>query len=209
MASFNIPWKCLESVPEPKNTTIGQMKIPKSFAQAVTNLCDFPISQFPQPVFKGDGFAIEIPEVAYQAGLEACKHNLHGRVLWPKGSTPLSVVALKAKLSAIWIDLSQWGIISLGVASAYFSELCGARSAIEIAYSKNWLNIWLETDSSLVVSAFKNPTKSVACSLRNRWNNVLFMITQMNCIVTHIYREGNQVADLIANHGLSLAFSTS
>jgi hypothetical protein len=25
----------------------------------------------------------------------------------------------------------------------------------------------------------------------------------MNVIVTHIYREGNQVADLLANHGLS------
>ncbi|MCH79620.1 RNA-directed DNA polymerase (Reverse transcriptase), partial [Trifolium medium] len=102
------------SVPEPKNTTIGQTKTPKSFAQAVTNLCDFPLSQLPQPVFKGDGLAIEILEVAYQAGLEACKHNLHGRVLWPKGSTPLSVVALKAKLSVIRKDLSQWGIISLG-----------------------------------------------------------------------------------------------
>ncbi|CAJ2666577.1 unnamed protein product [Trifolium pratense] len=93
----------------------------------------------------------------------------------------------------------------LGVASVYFSEICGAMSAIEIAYSKNWL----ETDSSLVVSAFKNPTKPVAWSLRNRWDNILFMITQMNYIVTHIYGEDNQVADLIANHGLSLAFSTS
>jgi len=26
----------------------------------------------------------------------------------------------------------------------------------------------------------------------------------LNCIVTHIYREGNQVADLLANHGLTL-----
>jgi hypothetical protein len=26
----------------------------------------------------------------------------------------------------------------------------------------------------------------------------------MNCIVTHIHREGNQVADILASHGLSL-----
>jgi hypothetical protein len=31
-----------------------------------------------------------------------------------------------------------------------------------------------------------------------------FMASQMNVIVTHIYREDNQVADLFANHGLSL-----
>ncbi|GAU10853.1 hypothetical protein TSUD_425370, partial [Trifolium subterraneum] len=93
----------------------------------------------------------------------------------------------------------------LGFASSYFAELCGAMRAIEIAYEKNWLNIWLETDSSLVVAAFKNPTKPVAWPLRNRWRNVLFMMNSMNCFVTHIYREGNKVADLIANHGLTLS----
>jgi hypothetical protein len=30
------------------------------------------------------------------------------------------------------------------------------------------------------------------------------MAKQMNVIVTHIFREGNQVADLLANHGLSI-----
>ncbi|GAU41845.1 hypothetical protein TSUD_177560 [Trifolium subterraneum] len=117
MSSFSIPWKCLDLDYEPKDTNIDQpqtTKTPKTFAQALSNLCDIPLSQFPQPVVKGDRLAIEIPEIAYQAGLDACKHNLHGRILWPKGSTPLSVVALKSKLSIIWKDLSKWGIISLG-----------------------------------------------------------------------------------------------
>jgi hypothetical protein len=114
MASFNIPWKCLDLDSEPKNNIISQPKTPKSFAQALTNLCDIPLSQLPQPVVKGDRLAIEIPEITYQAGLDACKHNLHGRIIWPKGSTPLSVVALKAKLSLIWKGFSKWGVISLG-----------------------------------------------------------------------------------------------
>jgi len=46
--------------------------------------------------------------------METCKFNLHGRVLWPKGSSPLTVVSLKAKLSLIWKDLARWGIQSLG-----------------------------------------------------------------------------------------------
>lgn len=45
-----------------------------------------PISQLPQPCKKGDGIAIEIPEDEYIAGLEECNHNLHGRIIWPKGS---------------------------------------------------------------------------------------------------------------------------
>jgi hypothetical protein len=121
MTTFNIPWKCLDLSNEPQNKPIESVKPQKSFAQALTNLCDIPISQFPQPVVKGERLAIEIPEVAYEAGLDACKHNLHGRILWPKGSTPLSVVALKAKLALIWKDLSRWGVISLG--KGFFSNL--------------------------------------------------------------------------------------
>jgi ribonuclease HI len=97
----------------------------------------------------------------------------------------------------------------LGVCSSYFAELSGALRAIEIAFERNWLNLWLESDSTLVVSAFTNPNKSVAWPLRNRWKNVLFMISQMNFIVTNTYREGNIVADLIANFGLSAPLLTS
>jgi hypothetical protein len=106
MVSFNIPWKCLDLSNEPQNKIIEPAKPQKSFAQALTNLCDIPISQLPQPVVKGERLAIEIPEVAYEAGLDACKNNLHSQILWPKGSTPLSVVALKAKLSLIWKDFN-------------------------------------------------------------------------------------------------------
>ncbi|MCI32548.1 hypothetical protein A2U01_0053762, partial [Trifolium medium] len=50
MASFNIPWNCLGLDQEPKITTISQPKSPKTFSQALTNLCDIPLSQMPQPV---------------------------------------------------------------------------------------------------------------------------------------------------------------
>jgi hypothetical protein len=46
--------------------------------------------------------------------VNACKHNLHGRIIWPKGATPLTVAAVKSKLAPMWKDLSQWGVSSLG-----------------------------------------------------------------------------------------------
>jgi ribonuclease HI len=97
----------------------------------------------------------------------------------------------------------------LGFESSFFAELCGALRAIEIAFDRNWLNLWLESDSSLVVAAFKNPNKPIAWPLRNRWNNVLLKTSQMNFIVTHVYREGNKVADLVANFGLNVPAFTS
>jgi hypothetical protein len=71
MSTYNIPWKCLDLTDSPKIVTKEPPKPQKTFAQALalTNLCDIPLSQFQQPVVKGDRLAIEIPEAAYEAGL--------------------------------------------------------------------------------------------------------------------------------------------
>jgi ribonuclease HI len=87
--------------------------------------------------------------------------------------------------------------------TSYKSKLCGFMKAIEIANQKNWKNIWIESDSALLVLASKNSSK-IPWDLRNRWLNVMAMCRGMNCMVTHIYREGNQVADSLANYALSL-----
>jgi ribonuclease HI len=89
------------------------------------------------------------------------------------------------------------------IASAFVAELCGAMNAIEIAASKNWNNLWLETDSTLVVLAFKS-SSLVPWVLSNRWHNCLLLTQSMNFIVSHIFREGNFCADGLANIGLFL-----
>jgi hypothetical protein len=40
--------------------------------------------------------------------------SLFVRVIWPKGSSPLKVDALRTKLLTAWKDLGRWGITSLG-----------------------------------------------------------------------------------------------
>jgi hypothetical protein len=118
MGSFSIPWSFLDchsaSSKSPIDDVILPKQPPRSFAQALNNVCDIPVSQFPQPVVKGDRLSIMIPEDEYMVGMETCKHNLHGRVIWPKGSPPLKVDALRCKLQTVWKDLGKWGITSLG-----------------------------------------------------------------------------------------------
>jgi len=53
--------------------------------------------------------------------METCKHNLHARVIWPKGSTPLTALALRKTLSMMWKDLSLWEVMSLGKGFYEFS----------------------------------------------------------------------------------------
>jgi hypothetical protein len=71
-----------QSDPKQANTASENIKPkPKTFAQALTHLCDIPSSQLPQAVLKGDNFAISISEEEYEAGMDACKHNLHARII--------------------------------------------------------------------------------------------------------------------------------
>ncbi|XP_058726093.1 uncharacterized protein LOC131597408 [Vicia villosa] len=120
-----IPRPCLDSTnasPIPPKPVAKPLKlVKKSFAQAVNNICDIPISQLPQSIVKGDRISITIPEDEYLAGIASCKFNLHGRIFWPKGSAPLKVDALRQKLSTIWSSLAKWGLTSLSKGYFEFS----------------------------------------------------------------------------------------
>ena len=66
---------------------------------------------------------------------------------------------------------------------------------IKATFKYNWKNIWAKTDSALLVWLFKNKIESLLWKIKNRWIRPLNMTKQLNVIVSHIYREGNCVAD--------------
>lgn len=88
--------------------------------------------------------------------------------------------------------------------SPFVEEMMAALVAIEIAFDRGWHNLWLETDSQLILLAFK-AKNMIPCTLRNRWINCLQLLLSMNFFVTHIYREGNSCADSFANLGLAVS----
>jgi hypothetical protein len=51
--------------------------------------------------------------------------------------------------------------------SSFIAELCGVMRAIELSNAHNWLNLWIETDSSLAVLALI-PNSIVPWVVRNR-----------------------------------------
>jgi ribonuclease HI len=75
--------------------------------------------------------------------------------------------------------------------------------AIELADQYQWSNLWLECDSALVVNAFTNH-HLIPWKLRNRWENCLNLTSNMNLLVTHVYREGNGCVNALANYGLNV-----
>lgn len=87
----------------------------------MSNICDIPLSQWPKPCLKGDDRAIQIPDDEYEAGLETCEHNLQGKIIWPKGSNPITVDSLRSKLSVLWKAIGRWGVTSIGKGYYEFS----------------------------------------------------------------------------------------
>ncbi|KAI5429465.1 hypothetical protein KIW84_034166 [Lathyrus oleraceus] len=81
--------------------------------------------------------AITIPKDEYQLGLEACKHNLLGRIIWSKGSSPSTVVSIRSKRNTLWSSISKWGITSPGKGFFEFSF-----SSIEDVRRVRSLNSW-------------------------------------------------------------------
>lgn len=128
---------------------------------------------------------------------------------WLKVNTDGAVTKNPSKAACGGIFRSSEGFTrgcfaqNLSTDSAFVAEILGAILAIEIAQSKNWNHVWLETDSKLLTLAFKNH-KMIPWNLRNRWINCIEATKQMNFMVSHIYREGNVCADALANIGLNI-----
>jgi ribonuclease HI len=141
--------------------------------------------------------SIRLKEVIWQPPL----------VHWVKCNTDGASTLISSACGGIFRDSNAEFLCGFaentGTSSAFIAELCGAMNAIELAASKNWRNLWLELDSTLVVKAFKS-AMLVPWSLRNRWQNCLSLTQNMNFIVSHVFREGNSCADGLANVGLSL-----
>ncbi|KAL8515582.1 hypothetical protein ACS0TY_014320 [Phlomoides rotata] len=89
-----------------------------------------------------------------------------------------------------------------GSGFSFEAVLATAFSAVEIAFDKQWLNLWLETDSVYVVNIFKRHTSLVPWRLLSQWHRVRRLMGDMQLVVSHIYREGNASADRLTRESV-------
>lgn len=91
----------------------------------------------------------------------------------------------------------------IGHCNSFFAELSAIIIGIEFAYQRGWHCLWLESDSSSVISALQSSDFDPPWPLHTQWSICLDRIRKMTFYASHIYREGNLVADNFANMGLS------
>jgi len=92
---------------------------------------------------------------------------------------------------------------NIGHASAFVAELSAAMFAIEKAVEMHWGDVWIETNSLMVLKALYHQLE-VPWMLRVRWLNCIALTQTFTCNFSHIHREGNAVADALAKNGLNL-----
>ncbi|XP_057779862.1 uncharacterized protein LOC130998460 [Salvia miltiorrhiza] len=76
----------------------------------------------------------------------------------------------------------------------YFHFSAGCGWAFE-----GWDYIWIETDCTYLVDLFRSRSDYVPWRFFSRWRKVIHDIADLHIIITHIFREGNQVADFMAS----------
>ncbi|CAN0852644.1 Putative ribonuclease H protein At1g65750 [Linum grandiflorum] len=88
------------------------------------------------------------------------------------------------------------------------AELAALRRGLELVLENGWNNVWLEGDAKSVVEVIMRPEKEkrLGCVVAKRHVRDINMIIPEieNCIVSHIYREGNRAADKFAQMGHGL-----
>ncbi|KAK0608113.1 hypothetical protein LWI29_025664 [Acer saccharum] len=94
--------------------------------------------------------------------------------------------------------------VPLGQVFAFEAELIAASMAINFAWQNGWHRLWLESDSSYVVQLLSSRSKQVPWRIRQVWQRCIYQISKMEFQVSHIFREGNQVADALSKHALGL-----
>jgi len=93
---------------------------------------------------------------------------------------------------------------NIGNATAIEAEFSACMMTIEKAKEMQLKVICLETDSLKVVNAY-NKNIGVPWKMKARWYNCMKFCHSIVCSCTHVFREGNQVADALAKHGQGLS----
>lgn len=94
---------------------------------------------------------------------------------------------------------------SIGRSTSTIAELAALRRGLELVLENGWTDVWLEGDAKTLVDIIVQ-RRQVKCAEVQRYvRHINLVIPKLNnCMVTHIYREGNRVADKFAQIGHQL-----
>ncbi|KAL0431296.1 UNVERIFIED_CONTAM: hypothetical protein Sradi_0755600 [Sesamum radiatum] len=99
-----------------------------------------------------------------------------------------------------WFKLNTDGASKepLGCMSNTLAELKAIYRGLQLSIERNITKIWIETDVQVIIKLIANPSLG-AWYLQHTLMKIRTLLQQIEFKVSHIFREGNQIADLFAN----------
>ncbi|XP_057803993.1 uncharacterized protein LOC131019431 [Salvia miltiorrhiza] len=125
---------------------------------------------------------------------------------WIKVNTDGSAIGAPGNIAAggVFRDNFSWvrGCFHYkgGVGFAFEAELLAVIKAIFIAHDRGWLHLWIESDSMYIVHLLEERSTAVPWRFIALWNKVLHLLPDFTLQISHIYRERNKAADIMANY---------
>ncbi|EEF37721.1 nuclease, putative [Ricinus communis] len=94
---------------------------------------------------------------------------------------------------------------SIGRSTSTIAELAALRRGLELVLENGWSNVWLEGDAKTLLEIIVKRRKVRCAQMQRHVSDINLIIPELdNCIVSHVYREGNRAADKLAQIGHQL-----
>lgn len=90
----------------------------------------------------------------------------------------------------------------IGRANSTIAELTALSKGLELVLENGWKDVWLEGDAKGLIEIIVGKKKAKCVEARSQFRYINSLILDLNnCKVSHIYREGNRVANRFASIG--------
>lgn len=90
----------------------------------------------------------------------------------------------------------------IGRANSAMAELSALEKGLELVIENGWKDVWVEGDAKGLVEIIVENREVKCVEARSRFRYINSMILDLdNCMVSHVYREGNKVAHSFASIG--------
>jgi ribonuclease HI len=91
---------------------------------------------------------------------------------------------------------------SIGRANSTIAEVAALHRGLELVRENRWNDVWLEGDAKTLIDIIVQRRQVKCPEVRRHVSDInLIMMELDNCIVSHVYREGNRTADKFAQMG--------
>ncbi|KAF9683489.1 hypothetical protein SADUNF_Sadunf04G0018900 [Salix dunnii] len=91
---------------------------------------------------------------------------------------------------------------SIGTTTSTVAELAALRRGLELVLENGWSNVWLEGDSKSSVDIILKRQRVRSKEAQRQVSRINLIMPELeNCVLTHVFREGNRAADKLASIG--------